>query len=228
MKLLHGITAPAGEGTVLEVHLDLERTTPVFDSWLGSVGFEGDPFTIFYPAWCTRHMTGRMRTRKEDLAIILPEVNALIANAMKEAKSHGIDLYSEVELVRDIKRFSPPESRHSDAVLDSLCFSSTGRFGTAKADVHVEFPSGEVSPEVREYLTGKKFYWVATPPSAHFPAEEIATLQTSTYKAAEEVYRLLSAKPLRGCTAIHLEQKLSMAATRAGLPMPETIEVTGW
>src|SRR5579864_4064177 len=40
MKLLHGISAPTCEGTILEVHLDIQDADPSFIAWLGSVGFE--------------------------------------------------------------------------------------------------------------------------------------------------------------------------------------------
>ena len=62
MQLLHGVSAPTGKGTVLEVHLDIQNALPAFGSWLEQIGFENDPFVVFYPPEYSGHMTGRIDT----------------------------------------------------------------------------------------------------------------------------------------------------------------------
>jgi hypothetical protein len=218
---LYGIVAPAGEGTILEVHLDLQNVTPQFADWLQSIGFDPDPFSIFHPAGYVHHMTGRDRVPPATL----PEVRAFVADIITQARSQKVALYAEIELARETTYFDPSKSTKIAGVLDRLTFLTTGTFGKAGADVHVEFANGTVPDEVRKYLLAKNFYWVSTPDNDHFSAEEIATLQTRTYQAAKRVYQLLVAEPLPACTGIHLEQKIAMVATHVGLPMPEVISV---
>lgn len=226
MKLLHGILAPVGEGTILEVHLDVQDTTSSFNNWLEGVGFENDPFVIFHPPQYNHHLTGRMRVSPKNLSTVLPKIDTLVTSVISKAQSRGINLYAEVELARETMYFPKLDSSLVNGVLDGLTFRLSGQCGGAKADVHVEFKSGTVSHEVRGYLSRKHFYWVSTPPTVHFPAEEIATLQTLTWQGAKKVYDILCNHPLPDCTGIHLEQKLSMKTTRADLPMPEVIEVS--
>jgi hypothetical protein len=226
MRLLHGVSAPTGNGTVLEVHLDIQNLTPLFRGWLEDVGFENDPFLVFYPPQYTIHMTGRTRVPSKDIPALMPEANNLTARVIAEAQSRNISLYTEVELARETLYLSKSNSTQENIVLDECGFRPSGEFGGAKADVHVEFLAGTVPPRVRKYLSAKLFYWVMTPLTSRFPSEEIATLQTSTFHEAKTVYDLLVANPLRNCTGLHLEQKLSMKATSRDLPMPEVIEVT--
>lgn len=221
----NGIKVPDGGGLVVEVHVDLMGPTPSFVSLLEGFGFENDPFSIFYPEGYTHHLTGRVRATKRGLAQVLNE----IARSIEAILAAGADerFYVETELVRDVVHFS---GRASEPVqlptpLESFQFSPTGQFGRAKADVHVEFPCGQVTDEVRQYLAGKRFYWVETPQTQYFGPEEIATLQTQTYGSARGVYVALRDCPLPYCTAMHLEQKLQMVASRPGLPMPEVIAV---
>ncbi len=226
MQLLHGVSAPTGKGTVLEVHLDIQNALPAFGSWLEQIGFENDPFVVFYPPEYSGHMTGRTRVPPKGLHDVFPKVDSLVETVMVEARSQAIKLYSEIELVRGTTYFADRRPSQKLNVLDDITLRRSGQFGGAKADVHVEFESGRVPLKVRDYLSRNHFYWVSTPPTAHFPAEEIATLQTSTYPGAKVIYDLFVTAPLPGCTGIHIEQKLSMKASNAGLPMPEVIEVS--
>lgn len=227
MFQFHGVTAPEGVGLVLEVHLDLAVVTPAFERFLHDRGFEDDPFSIFRPEWCTRHMTGRARVPGRRLSTLLPAVNTAVEEVLAKARESRIDLYIEVELVRGVWRASALQARKDwRKALEGFHFQPTGRLGGAKADIHVEFPAGGVSPAVRTYLSARQFYWVATPATRHCPAEEIATLQPCAYTAARQVYQSLVRRPPPNCSAIHLEQKLRMEATSTGLTMPEVISVT--
>lgn len=220
---LKGIN-PVGDGEIVEVHADLYRTDLAFNMWLQSLGFEDDPFTVFHPKGYKHHMTGRVRSSKERLPATIRGIDSLTSRVIREAQSHGLALYLEIELVREVTHFSAAPSTPL-TMLNSLQFFSLGQFGGAKADIHVEFPQNSVTEDVRRYFVEKKFYWVATPPTFYFPAEEIATLQTTTYESARDVYERLAGNPPPGCTAVHLEQKLHMLATSDDLPMPEAILV---
>ena len=225
MKLLNGISSPAGEGIILEVHLDILTTDELFESWLKSLGFESDPFKDFHPSMYVSHMTGRTRSLSKDLHKVLPGINALVQGVIAEAQAEGLDLYAETELVRQTEHFQRHQSPKIDRVLDEMSFCPSGLHGGAKADIHVEFEAGTVPAAVREYLLSKRFYWVSTPVTPNFPAEDIATLQTTQYRDAKRIFDLLVASPLPWCTGIHLEQKLLMEATSPSIPMPEIIEV---
>jgi len=221
----NGICAPQGRGLILEVHVDVRgKSRPDFISWLSARGFEEDPFSVFYPEGYVDHLTGRIRVPQKQLHRVLDKLNVTVSEVIEEARSRKIDLYTETEIVRQTTLFTALQDSFSP-VLDSLSFKRSGLFGGAKADVHVEFPSGKVPSAVRNYLMEKYFYWVATPRTKYFPSEEIATLQTSCYGMAVEVFEILATSPLPGCTAIHLEQKLSMEATRSNLLMPEVIKI---
>ena len=222
---LRGVKRPVGDGVLLEIHIDLVRTTQDFSFYLENLGFEDDPFTVFWPEGFAHHMTGRQRCLSQSLKSTLVEAGAFIEKCIQVGREAGLDFYVEVELARETRRFEPESSAPMEGVLDEMRFNPTGTFGNAKGDVHVEFPSGMVTEETRRYLTSKTFYWVTTLETSEFPAEEIATLQTSTYEAARRVYRKLTERPLENCKTVHLEQKLLMAATRPDLPMPETIDV---
>jgi hypothetical protein len=223
---LNGILAPTGEGLIVEVHVDLIDPSPSFRDYLHAQGFEEDPFSIFFPAEYNCHMTGRTRHSQKEPNLTIESVRRLVRRLVNEGKGE-CGFYVETELVRDVARFCGvlgEVSRTGDA-LDDVQFFATGRHGEAKADVHVEFPLGQVSEEIRRYLTSRQFYWVQAPSTTHFGPEEIATLQTETYASAVTVFQKLRAHPLPGCTAVHLEQKLGMSASRSGLPMPEVIMV---
>ena len=139
-----------------------------------------------------------------------------------EAQAHEARLYLEVEIVREKTYFDGDVGEMTDP-LKNLVFSPSGVFGGAKADIHIEFPKGTVSEEVRKYLLRSCFYWVETPATELFGAEEIATLQLSEFGDAMKVYKAFVASPLPACTGIHLEQKLHMLASCEGLAMPEVI-----
>jgi hypothetical protein len=226
LKKLEGIK-PSGNGTVVEVHADLQRTDPDFIAWLSAMGFQDDPFTVFHPQGYVQHMTGRLRYPASQLRAVLPDVHALIDRVIEQGRELNFPLYLELELVRGIARFEPSVTAHRSKgeILPHFHFSRTGTFGAAKADIHVEFRHGTVTTEVHQSLLDKEFYWVGTPSTEHFPAEDIATLQTARYDSARAVYQALILDPPVGCTAIHLEQKLSMRATSSDLAMPEVIAV---
>lgn len=227
--MLHGLQAPDSDGVVLEMHIDSREISPDFVTWLRSKGFENDPFDEFYPPHYDGHMTGRTRISRKQLAARLRDADALATEIV--TKASGFDLFVEVELVLETIHFSGRDSQSFHLVLDELSFRRTGQFGGAEADVHAEWRKGTVPAHVRTYLLSKGFYWVSTPPTRLFPAEEIATLQTTTVAGGRAVFDLLVAHPLPGCTGIHLEHKprrRGMRATRPDLPMPEAIEVSGF
>lgn len=230
MKLLSGILVSTGAGTILEVHVDLKTPTLPFKAYLRNLGFEDDPFSVFHPPEYTCHMTGRARVHHDERSIIR-EVATLVSQIVETSMEWGVDLYVETELVRATHYFPKHRKRSSKKnettldQLDSFTFTRSGKFGEARADVHIEWIHGTVPKDVQEYLLEKNFYWVGTPRTAHFPAEDIATLQTRDFQGARKVYDALVASPLLRCTGIHLEAKLSTKATRRDLPMPEVINV---
>lgn len=223
--LLNGIDAPSGNGVVIEVHLDIMAAPLTFLNKLNNLGFESDPFADFYPPQYTLHYTGRTRAAQSEVAKVLDGIDGLIGQVFESARASNVRLYVESELVREIHRFEESASARNLSVLDDFKFREIGHPGKAKADIHVEFRSGTVSPEVRRLLIEKSFYWVRTPASNRFPSEEIATLQASVFHDAKQVYSRLVARPLPGCTGIHLEQKLAMIASYPNLPMPMTVEI---
>ncbi|MEJ0021609.1 MAG: hypothetical protein WDN47_03420 [Candidatus Doudnabacteria bacterium] len=221
----NGLKPPAGPGLVIEVHADLIQPSHDFSSFLRSCGFEDDPFSIFFPREYTDHMTGRIRVQKSDLPPVVADVRRTVETILAAAGNEP-GVYMEIELVKDKVSFPAPISDQTMyEILESFNFSSTGRCGEAKADIHVKFLQGQVLPEVREYLVRKHFYWVATPPNEHIGAKEICTLQTDTYESAQAVFAALCQHPLPNCIGLHLEQKLGMVPNRANLPMPEVIAV---
>ncbi|MDP3880917.1 MAG: hypothetical protein Q8Q32_01940 [bacterium] len=223
---MHGIKAPEGKGVVLEVHLDIQQASAAFASWLQDLGFEPDPFTMFHPAGYTAHMTGRARVPKRSMQAFLQEIEGTLDAVMRRARRNNTPLYAEVEIATSTARFEVRRAGRFSDVLSGFRFERTGRQGGAKADIHLEFDAGTVPALLREYLKSKCFYWVATPSTEHFGAEEIATLQTSTFVAARRVYERLVTRTLPFATGIHLEQKLFMRASHEGLPMPEVINVS--
>jgi hypothetical protein len=225
VKMLHGIVAPPGDGMVIEVHLDIMEAPPAFLDRLCESGFEYDPFLEFYPAEYRCHYTGRTRAVPSDVANVLRDIRALTAQVIETAQAADVRMYVESELVRDIHHFPEDNSAHDLSALHDCSFRKTGQAGTAKADIHIEFRSGTVPCEVREFLLARDFYWVRTPSSERFPSEEIATLQTAAFDDAQRVYSRLVACPLPACTGIHLEQKLAMIASHPNLPMPAVVAV---
>jgi hypothetical protein len=223
--VLQGLDAPPGNGLVIEVHLDMMEAPVKFLQRLKACGFEDDPFLDFYPAEYRMHFTGRTRAPQSGLHQVLPRIEALIAQTIAEAQEASVRLYAESELVREIRHFSGEDVTRSLAALDGIALRKSRGTGAAKADVHVEFRSGTVPDEVRSLLLDRRFYWVRTPASQRFPSEEIATLQTSTFHDAQQVYDRLVAMPLPACTGIHLEQKLAMIPSHAALPMPGVVEL---
>jgi len=229
--MLHGLKAPEGDGIVLEMHVDSRGASSSFIKWLEGRGFENDPFDIFFPPQFDGHMTGRTRVPRKQLASVLREADALATEIVEEARRQAIDLFVEVELALETVHFPQGEPCEFRPILDELILRQTGQFGGAEADVHVEWWKGTIPQDVREYLLSKGFYWVSTPPTEYFPAEEIATLQAGDYAGGKAVFDLLVANPLPGCTGIHLEQKprrRGMRATRPDLPMPEVIAVSDY
>jgi hypothetical protein len=226
MSLLYGTNAPEGDGLVLEVHLDITQLTPEFELWLEDHGFESDPFLVFFPPQYNHHRTGRTRIAQARLKSFLPEVVALVEEVIVQARKHGVALYAETELVRQTNHFPESASEVPPNALDGIVIRPSSGADAAEADVHVEFLEGTVSNEVKKYLSDKGFYWVSTPRSARFPSEEIATLQTATFDMAKQIYDRLVSNRLSACTGIHLEQKLSMARSEPGLPMPQVMKIT--
>jgi hypothetical protein len=224
MHLL-GLTPPAGEGYVVEVHLDMQNDHPSFATIVGELGFEDDPFEVFFPAGYQRHMTGRIRTTKKKLPIVIPQVRDLVDHVVTEAKNHDVDLYAEIEIVREKQPFITNDSSVEEGVLDGIDLQPTDQFGGADADIHLKFRAGTVSSRVRAYLESKCFYWVMTPATELFPSKEIATLQTDSLGGAKLIYRLLLETPFANALGIQLEQKLGMVPTRKDLPMPRVIKV---
>ncbi len=222
---LGGRKKPAGEGMLIEVHVDLLEVKPEFLGLLQRAGFEDHPFTVFHPVGYIHHMTGRLRKPLGEIHDTILEVSSLVNEIVSRGQVAGESLYVETELVR----FSEKLPGHVGALkktLDRFTFNHTRRQGGAQADIHMKWQPGTVSDEVREYLLSKHFYWVSMPDAPDFPGEEVATLQTQSYACALDVYTTLVAEPLPGCTGIALEQKLAMHATRPDLPMPEVIEVS--
>jgi hypothetical protein len=222
--MFSGIKASEGEGLVVEVHIDLITPRTRLVSVLEGLGFEDDPFEVFHPQGYTNHMTGRVKVTQQELKVRLREVREVVEGLLVEGRGER-GFYVETELVRGKHYFNTNSVTMGANQLSGFLFSGIGRFGGAKADIHVEFPAGNVSPEVRRYLTEQKFYWVKTPKTPYFGSEEIATLQTLTFNSAKQIYSVLCESPLPGCTGVHLEQKLSMVASHPGLPMPEVISV---
>jgi hypothetical protein len=223
--VLQGLVAPAGEGKVIEVHLDMMEASIAFLSRLNDLGFENDPFIDFYPPEYHFHYTGRTRALERDVRKILPTIEALVAETIEEARKADVKLYAEIELVRSIHHFDGGGSDSDLSGLDSIQFRKSGEAFLTKADVHVEFRSGTVPGQVRALLESRGFYWVRTPASQLFPSEEIATLQASVFNDALHVYDRLVAAPLPACTGIHLEQKLAMIPSNPDLPMPGAMEM---
>ncbi len=225
MTLLHGLVAPPGDGMIIEIHLDILEAAQPFLDRLKTLGFENDPFLEFYPADYKFHYTGRTRARQSDVNALMATIRALIAQIVTEARDADVSLYVESELVRAVHHFDENHSSRSRAGLDDFTFGRSPEGVSVKADIHVEFRAGTVPENVRAMLVEKCFYWVKTPATQAFPSEEIATLQTSSFRMAQMVYERLVANPPPACTGIHLEQKLAMVGSHAGLPMPPVIEV---
>ncbi len=162
---------------------------------------------------------------KPELRIALPDIKVLIAHVLETAARAGVRMYAETELVRSIIHFDDSGGTRGLSALDGLAFHESHPEAEVKADVHVEFASGTVLPQVRSLLIDSSFYWVRTPPSTRFPSEEIATLQTSSVDQAGQVFDRIRRLPLPACTGIHLEQKLGMVPSHPDLPMPPPIEV---
>jgi hypothetical protein len=221
--LLNGIHAPLRPGMIVEMHIDLINPSPDFITHLNNLGFEDDPFEIFHPDVFTAHMTGRTRSDKTHLAKTLNQLLQLGWD-IHQRGHREVDFYIELEVVRETMSFEPMNGKLVPC-LDNFSFVRTGVCGKATADIHVEFPAGQVPPKVRGYLEEKKFYWVSTPSTPNFGPEEIATLQAGTYHSAVFVYRALCKTALPGCTGIHLEQKFGTLASRDDLPMPEVISI---
>lgn len=224
MKLLHGITAPPGNGRVVEVHLDIMEAPASFLCKLCELGFQDDPFLEFYPLVYRFHYTGRTRAVQKDLRATLAQIEALVTGVLDAARGAGVRMYAETELVRSVEHLSADVARSLSA-LEAFSFQTNETGKSAKADVHIEFASGTVPVLVRSVLLKSNFYWVRTPASELFPSEEIATLQTSTFAEACLLYDRLIAHPLPACTGIHLEQKLGMLPSHTDLSMPPVTNV---
>lgn len=225
MQVLYGIEAPSGDGMVIEVHLDIMEAPVAFLDRLRGLGFESDPFLEFYPAAYKFHYTGRTRAASTEVRKALPDINRLIGQVIEEAGEAKIEMYAECELVREIRHFADDGLGRGLSALAGMAFRKGPAESVAKADVHVEFRSGTVPSDLRALLIENEFYWVSTPASERFPAEEIATLQTGLFYDAQQIYERLVAAPLPACTGVHLEQKLLMVPSRPGLPMPGVVEL---
>jgi len=225
LSVLHGLDAPAGEGKVIEVHLDMIDANTAFLGRLNDLGFENDPFLDFYPPEFRFHYTGRTRAHANEIHSKLSILGKLIDEVIEAARKAGVRMYVESELVRDIRHFDNHGSMRGLSALEGIYFRECGPGCLTKADVHVEFRAGTVPDDVRSLLLEKGFYWVSTPISERFPCEEIATLQASIFLDAQHVYDRLVAAPLPACTGIHLEQKLAMIPSHPDLPMPGAMEM---
>jgi hypothetical protein len=223
--VLHGLVAPPGDGLIIEVHLDIMEAPAAFLRRLNALGFEDDPFLDFFPPQYHIHYTGRTRAPQSEIRTVLPAIEKLIGHIIQEAREADVKLYAESELVREIHHFDEDDSISDLSALDGIVLRKSRRAALAKADVHVEFRSGTVPDEVRTLLLDRNFYWVQTPASERFPSEEIATLQTTVFHDAQQVYDRLLAAPLPACTGVHLEQKLAMIPSHPNLPMPEVVEL---
>jgi len=221
--MLQGIMPSAAR--MIEVHVDLSGYSESFNEWLKTLGFEDDPFTVFHPVGYAHHMTGRLWSGIQDVSATLKKLQNLSHEIAYKGFSENLPLYIEVELVYGITRFEA-EPEVFAKILDRSNFFHTNRFGDSKADIHVEFPFGKITDKVRQYFLEKLFYWVATPETKHFPAEEIATLQTDSWSAAKGVYGELASNRFPFCKAVHLEQKVFMLASHTSTVMPETIQVS--
>ena len=224
-KLLHGVVVPPGDGMVVEVHLDIMDAPIEFLRKLRGMGFENDPFVEFFPPQYKLHYTGRARATKRHIRELLNNVDVLTRHLIHEARVVKTRMYVEIELVREIRRLGRLGNPCSVSGLSDFKFQEALLASSIRADVHVEFQTGTVSEEVREFLQNKLFYWVRTPKTQCFPSEEIATLQTSTFGDASKVFKRLLKYPLPACTGLHLEQKLAMIPTHPDLPMPRAVEV---
>ena len=220
MKLLHGNKAPPGRGMVVEVHLDIMQASTEFLMWLTKLGFEDDPFAEFYPAEYRFHYTGRTRIPRSTLRTELPAIRGVAEQVITAAREANVRMYVETELVRRIHHFDDGNQSVGLTVLDEFTFIQNKDVPNPKADIHVEFRSGTVPFAIRSAFQAKNFYWVKTPLTELFPSEEIATLQTSTFAEARQVFDRLLACPPPACTGVHLEQKLSMIPSFPDLPMP--------
>src|ERR1017187_8257959 len=132
---------------------------------LSALGFEDDPFLDFYPPEYHCHLTGRMRVLPHQVRVVLPSIDAVIAQAIKEARESGVRMYAESELVREIHHFGENDSARNLSALDGIVVGKCREVASVKAYVHVEFLSGTVTREVRELLLDRNFYWVRTPAS---------------------------------------------------------------
>jgi hypothetical protein len=225
LTLLHGLVAPEGDGAVVEVHLDIMDAPSSFLEALGSFGFENDPFLEFFPPGYRHHYTGRMRVALEELRARRPGIDELIAQVIKLAHDSSVRMYAECELVRQIDHFAVDSGSRNHSALDGFEFHCDTAGASSAADIHVEFRSGTVSHAVRKLLLDHQFYWVKTPASPLFPSEEIATVQTSVFARARQVYERLVSVPLPACTGIHLEQKLAMIKSFEDVPLPPVVDV---
>jgi hypothetical protein len=227
MTLLQGIVAPQGSGIILEVHLDIQKASSSFLKHLQIYGFENDPFEVFYPLGYENHMTGRIRIETSKLYTLLPRIRAVIYTIITEAQHNRVDLYAEIELVREKHSFSAPirENRAWLHSLESFNICGTGLFGKAKADIHLKFWTGNVSEQVYNYFLAKNFYWVKVPQTATSLGKEVATLQSSKLSDAQDIYAALLLNPPPACIGIQLEQKITMLATRSDIPLPEVMEM---
>jgi hypothetical protein len=210
---------------VIEVHLDIMEAPAAFFRRLSALGFEDDPFLDFYPPEYRFHYTGRTRASRSEFHAALPGIDALIAQTIDEAQKAGVRMYAECELVREIHHFDKGDLVRHLSALDGVALRKSREPDLVKADVHVEFQSGTVPDQVRALLLNGNFYWVRTPASEFFPSEEIATVQTSIFHDAQQIYNRLVAAPLPACTGIHLEQKLAMIPSHPGLPLPSAFEM---
>lgn len=225
MVELHGVFAPPGENPVIEVHLDIMEAPEAFLRRLSAFGLENDPFLDFFPPEYCFHYTGRTRIARSAMARDLPAVYALVDSVLDYARQSDVRMYAECELVRKIEHFAPDGDR-TLAALDGVQFiESQGEGVRAEADIHVEFHSGTVPPDLRVRLQESGFYWVRTLPSLHFPSEEIATVQMSGFSQASTVFDRLVAMPLPACTGIHLEQKLGMNRSHPDIPLPPVMNM---
>ncbi len=224
-EILFGLTAPPGPGTVVEVHLDIMDDSPTFLEELSRCGFANDPFLNFFPTSYHFHYTGRNRVSPPGLRLLLRNLQRIVARVFERGRALNVRLYAECELVRQIHHHEADAGRDLSALAGLACVKASPG-ATAKADIHVEFRAGTVPSFIHQQMIEAGFYWVSTPITPLFPSEEIATLQTSTYRDASILYDRLVRQPLPFSTGIHLEQKLWMLPSHENLPLPPVMVPT--
>lgn len=210
-----------GEITI-EAHVDVCAVNPLLEGLLFTQGFEPDPFLVFYPTGYQGHYTGRFKTDKKSLKTEVALIRKCLSELGNQLTEMGIRGYIELEIVSSFSKIT--SDKMMTAPLAEFTFTR-GIRGGARCDIHLEFLTATVIPEVRSYLEDRAFYWVKTPVTPYFPSEEIATLQVTSLSMGQKIFTELLRHPLPGSRACHLEQKVCMYPV-LGATMPAGVHVT--